>query len=117
VFTIALGTPNGVLDRGRGGFPGGPGGGFGGPPGAFGYGRRIPVPPDPATLRAIAQTTGGKFFEARSAKAVSSAYENLGSLVGREPGKREVTWWFVALAAILLVAAALFSAFIAPRLP
>jgi Ca-activated chloride channel family protein len=118
VFTIALGTPNGVLDRGGGGgFPGGPGGGFGGPPGAFGYGRRIPVPPDPATLRAIAQTTGGKFFEARSAKAVSSAYENLGSLVGREPGKREVTWWFVALAAILLVAAAVFSAFIAPRLP
>jgi Ca-activated chloride channel family protein len=118
VFTIALGTPNGVLDRGGGGgFPGGPGGGFGGPPGAFGYGRRIPVPPDPATLRAIAQTTGGKFFEARSAKAVSSAYENLGSLVGREPGKREVTWWFVALAAILLVAAVVFSAFIAPRLP
>jgi Ca-activated chloride channel homolog len=111
VFTIALGTPNGMLDRGfRGGFPGG-GGGFGG------FGRRIPVPPDPVTLRAIAQMTGGKFFEARSAKAVSSAYENLGSVVGREPGKREVTWWFVALAAILLVAAAIFSAVIAPRLP
>jgi Ca-activated chloride channel homolog len=110
VFTIALGTPNGVLDRGfRSGFPGG--GGFGG------FGRRIPVPPDPVTLRAIAQMTGGKFFEARSAKAVSSAYENLGSVVGREPGKREVTWWFVALAAILLVAAAVFSAMIAPRLP
>jgi Ca-activated chloride channel family protein len=119
VFTIALGTPNGVLDRGRGGggFPGGPGGGFGGPPGGFGFGRRIPVPPDPVTLRAIAQTTGGKFFEARSARAVSSAYENLGSVVAREPGKREVTWWFVGLAAILLVAAVVFSAFIAPRLP
>jgi Ca-activated chloride channel homolog len=116
VFTIALGTPNGVLDRGAG--RGGGGGGFpGGQPGGFGFGRRIPVPPDPATLRAIAQTTGGKFFEARSAKAVSSAYENLGSVVGREPGKREVTWWFVGLAAILLVAAAVFSAFIAPRLP
>jgi Ca-activated chloride channel homolog len=121
VFTIALGTPNGVLDRGSipgggGGFPGGGGGGFGGP-GGGGFGRRIPVPPDPATLRAIARTTGGKFFEARSAKAVSSAYENLGSVVAREPGKREVTWWFVGLAAILLVAAVVFSAFIAPRLP
>jgi Ca-activated chloride channel family protein len=122
VFTIALGTPNGVLDRGfGGGFPGGGGGGFpGGGGGGFGgggFGRRIPVPPDPVTLRAIAQMTGGKFFEARSAKAVSSAYENLGSVVGREPGKREVTWWFLALAAILLVAAAVFSALIAPRLP
>lgn len=119
VFTIALGTPNGILDRGGfggggGGFPPGSGGGGGG---FGGFGRRIPVPPDPVTLRAIAQTTGGKFFEARSAKAVSSAYENLGSVVGREPGKREVTWWFVALAAILLVAAVIFSAFIAPRLP
>ena len=113
VFTIALGTPNGVLDRGfRGGFGGG-GGGFGGGP----FGRRIPVPPDPVTLRAIAQTTGGTFFEARSAKALSAAYDNLGSVVAREPGKREVTWWFLALAAILLVAAGVFSAFIAPRLP
>jgi Ca-activated chloride channel homolog len=117
VFTIALGTPNGVLDRGfGGGFGGGGGGGF--PPGGGGgFGRRIPVPPDPVTLRAIAQTTGGKFFEARSAKALSAAYDNLGSVVGREPGTREVTWWFLALAAILLVAAAVFSALIAPRLP
>jgi Ca-activated chloride channel homolog len=114
VYTVALGTPNGVLDRGA--FPGG--GGFGaGPPGFGGFDRRIPVPPDPVTLAAIARTTGGKFFEARSAKAVSSAYENLGSVIGREPGKREVTSWFVALAAILLVAAAVFSAFVAPRLP
>ena len=44
---------------------------------------RIPVPPDPATLRQIAETTGGKFFDARSAKAVESAYSNLGSVVGR----------------------------------
>jgi Ca-activated chloride channel family protein len=121
VFTIALGTPNGVLDRGfgPGGTPGGggssPGGGgsFGGP----GFGRLIPVPPDPDTLRQIAQTTGGKFFEARSAKALSSAYDNLGSVVGREPGKKEVTYWLVGLAAILLVAAAVFSALVAPRLP
>ena len=79
--------------------------------------RIIPVPPDPDTLRAIAQTTGGKFFEARSAKALSSAYDNLGSVVGREPGKREVTYWFAALAALLLVAAGAFSLLVAPRLP
>jgi Ca-activated chloride channel family protein len=112
VFTIALGTPNGVLVR-----PPFGGGGFQGGGSPFDRQRRIPVPPDPATLRQIAQTTGGKFFEARSAQALSAAYQNLGSVIGREPGKREVTWWFVGLAAILLVAAAVFSALIAPRLP
>jgi Ca-activated chloride channel homolog len=123
VFTIALGTPNGVLDRGFG-FGGGsaPGGG-GSPPGGGGFfpgggfGRRIPVPPDPETLRQIAQTTGGKFFDARSAKALSSAYEHLGSIVGREHGKKEVTYELLALAAILLVAAGAGSALVAPRLP
>jgi Ca-activated chloride channel family protein len=108
VFTIALGTPNGTLERGFGGAP------FGGGPY---FGRRIPVPPDPDTLRAIARITGGKFFEARSAKALSSAYDNLGSVVGREPGKTEITWWFAAIAAFLVVAAAAFSMFVAPRLP
>jgi Ca-activated chloride channel homolog len=104
VFTIALGTPNGMLER-RWGFPG------------AGGNRIIPVPPDPATLRAIAQTTHGKFFEARSAKALSSAYDNLGSVIAREPGKTEVTYWLVALAALLLVAAGILSALVAPRLP
>ena len=114
VYTIALGTPEGTLERpaGFGGFGGGPFGG--GPPDVT---QVIPVPPDPDTLRAIAQTTGGKFFEARSAKALSSAYDNLGSVVGREPGKREVTYWFAAIAALLLVAAAAFSLLVAPRLP
>jgi Ca-activated chloride channel homolog len=104
VYTIALGTPNGTLER-RWGFPGGLGP------------RRIPVPPDPATLRAIAQTTGGKFFEARSARALSAAYDNLGSAVAREPGKQEVTYWLVALGAILLVGAGTLSALVGPRLP
>jgi len=106
VYTIALGTPNGVLNRPPGGF----GGGFGGP-------QRIPVPPDPETLREIAGVTGGKFFEARSAHAVESAYQNLGSVVAREPGRKEVTNEFLALGAILLVAAGGLSALLAPRLP
>jgi Ca-activated chloride channel homolog len=108
VYTIALGTPNGVLTRPPGSFGGG-GGGFGG--------AQIPVPPDPATLRQIAQTTGGKFFDARSAKAVESAYSHLGSVVARVHGKKEATNEFLGLAAVLLVAAGLFSALVAPRLP
>jgi len=107
VYTVALGTPNGTLDFGSG-YPGSP------PP--FG-GRRVPVPPDPDTLRAIANRTGGEFFAAQSAKSLQSAYEKLGSSLGRKPGQREITYGFLAGAALLLVAAGLLSALWSPRLP
>ena len=45
---------------------------------------RIPVPPDPVTLRAIAETTGGEFTEARDAESLDDAYEKLGPNLGRE---------------------------------
>jgi Ca-activated chloride channel family protein len=108
VNTIALGTPNGILHT----LPG-----FGGGQSFGGGAVNIPVPPDPATLHAIARMTGGKFFDARSSSALHSAYENLGTKVGRKPGKREVTYEFAALAALLLVAAAVGSALVSPRLP
>lgn len=108
VNTIALGTPGGVIERGQSGF------GF--PPGQGG-GQLIPVPPDPDTLRAIAETTGGQFSEARTADALKSAYANLGSRLGREPGKSEVTFLFVAIAAGLLLVAGVLSAVVSPRLP
>jgi Ca-activated chloride channel family protein len=107
VYTVALGTPNGSLNfGGSGGFPGpAPGG------------RRVPVPPDPATLRAIAARTGGQFFAAQSAKSLQSAYSNLGSRLGRKPGQSEITYGFLAGAALLLVAAGVLSALWSPRLP
>jgi Ca-activated chloride channel homolog len=107
VYTIALGTPEGVIERGP----------FGGFPGTQDQGQLIPVPPDPDTLREIARMTGGEFSEARTAESLKAAYENLGSRLGREPGKAEVTWLFVAIAAVLLVAAGLFATFVSPRLP
>ena len=112
VYTVALGTANGTLQFGGGsqrppqGFPNG-----------FGFGRRVPVPPDPATLRAIADRTGGEFFAARDAESLNAAYSKLGSRLGRKPGKTEVTYGFLALAAGLLVAAGLLSAAWSPRLP
>jgi len=105
VFTVALGTPGGVIERGRFGFPD-PGGS-----------ELIPVPPDPDTLRQIAETTGGEFSEARTAESLEAAYQNLGSRLGREPGESEITFLFVALAAVLVAAAAVLSAVLAPRLP
>ena len=122
VYTIALGTPNGRLrfDRGFGGqppgvLPGQGGGGFG--PGGFGNGRSVPVPPDPQTLRAIAGITGGRFFAARSADSLRAAYSNLGSRLGRKPGRSAITDAFLATAAGLLLAAGLLSAAWSPRLP
>lgn len=110
VYTVALGTPNGTLQFGfqrpPQGFPGG-----------FGQGRRVPVPPDPDTLRAIANDTGGQFFAARDAKSLQSAYSKLGSRLGRKPGKTEITYGFLAAAAGLLIAAGLLSAAWSPRLP
>ena len=107
VYTIALGTPDGVIERGP----------FGGFPGTQDQGQLIPVPPDPDTLREIARITGGEFSEARTADSLKAAYENLGSRLGREPGQTEVTWLFVAAAALLLVAAGLFATVVSPRLP
>jgi Ca-activated chloride channel family protein len=100
VYTIALGTPEGTITRFFGGFQ-----------------RTIPVPPDPQTLSAIAEETGGRFFDARSAEAVRSAYAHLGSTLGRVPGHTEVTYAFLAVASALLVAAGALSALWAPRLP
>jgi Ca-activated chloride channel family protein len=103
VYTVALGTPNGVIDRGPFGFGG--------------TDQRIPVPPDPDTLRQIAEITGGEFTEARTAEGLEGAYSKLGSKLGREPGESEVTFLLVAAAAFLLVAAGVLSAVVAPRLP
>ena len=75
------------------------------------------MPPDPATLHAIASLTGGKFVNARNAKTLNDSYANLGSRLGRKPGKSEITNEWVLLAAALLVGAGLLSVVWAPRLP
>jgi Ca-activated chloride channel family protein len=102
VYTVALGTTGETTMRG---FPGG--GGFG----------RPGLAPDPKTLRAIADRTGGKFYRAKSAGAVEQAYSALGSTFGRKSGRVEVTDWFLIGAAVLLVLAGVLSALWSPRLP
>jgi Ca-activated chloride channel family protein len=100
VYTIALGTADGVIDLSFGG-----------------EARRIPVPPDRETLRLIAQETGGKYYNAPSAEALRSAYADLDSLLSREPGKDEATYAFVLAAGLLGLAAAVTSALWYSRIP
>ena len=104
VYTVALGTPNGVLSSSQ-------------LPGFFGGEAQIPVPPDPAALHAIASITGGKFTDAQDAKTLNDAYTKLGSRLGRKPGKSEITNELVLVAALLLIGAGGVSALWAPRLP
>ena len=88
------------------------------PPIDPGFGEReIPVPPDPETMGQIAEMTGGEFSEAQDAKTLEKVYEQLGSNLGRKPGEVEVTSWFLAGAAALLLLAGVLSTAWSPRLP
>jgi len=79
VYTVALGTAAGRLPNGE------------------------PVPPDTATLRAIAQRSGGQAFTAGEAGALSAVYERLGSQVATRQEQREVTGAFAGGALVLLL--------------
>lgn len=89
VYTVALGTPDGVVE---------------GP-----YGDPIPVPPDPDALRRIARYSGGRFFLAEDADRLEAVYRSLGSQLGTAPRKREVTAAFAGLGLLALLAAGALS--------
>jgi Ca-activated chloride channel homolog len=99
VFTIAFGTSKGTVR-----FEGVPG-----PP--------IPVPPDPATMRAIASVTGGQTFTAQSADEATHIYQNLGSTLARTHVRRDLTTWLSLGAGLLLIAAVGAGIAFGPLLP
>lgn len=100
IYAVALGTAEGVVTIER-----------------FGVEETIPVPPDPATLREITSSTGGKLYEARSVDDLSEAYEKLGSLVSKVERPQEVTVAFLGAGLLLLLAAGAVGAVTFPRLP
>ena len=80
VYTVALGTPQGTLPDGK------------------------PVPPDTASLRQIAERSGGEAFTAQDADGLSAVYERLGSQVAMKKQPREITGAFAGGAIVLLLA-------------
>ena len=100
-FTIALGTPEGVV-QGQD---------------QFGRPRLISVPPDHDTLRAIAETTGGSFFVAPTEDELERVYEDLGSRIGFVKERREITAAFAAAALVLAGAGGGLSLAWSGRLP
>jgi Ca-activated chloride channel family protein len=101
VYTVALGTENGTIQG----------------PDGYGGVRTIRVPPDPATLSQIANVTHGKFFAAADAGALKSVYDKIGSQVGVEHKTRELTVFFTAVGAALLLAGASLSMLWFARMP
>jgi len=83
IYTVALGTPDGVVPNGIGGF--------------------TPVPPDPETLKQIADASGGQAFTAQDADQLRGVYEKLGTQVGTKPAKRELTAGFAGAGLLFLL--------------
>lgn len=85
VYTVSLGTSDGVVSGGPAGY--------------------IPVPPDPETLREIAEASKGQAFTAEDADQLEGVYEKLGRQVGTRPEQREMTAGFAGAGLLLLLAA------------
>ena len=101
VYTIALGTDDGTVEvRDQSGAT-----------------QTIPVPPDPDTLRQVAERTGAKFFSAPTSEDLAAIYEGLGSKVGVTMQEQEVTQWFAAGALVLVLAGAGLAALWFNRIP
>ncbi|MDQ3003983.1 MAG: VWA domain-containing protein [Chloroflexota bacterium] len=117
VYTIGFGTLNNSspMDCG-GGFQetdqfGGGGFGFGSPfqggGGGGGFRREL----DEATLTQIADMTGGTYYAATSAGELQNVFENLPTYLVTTRETTEITAFFTAIAALLLIAAMLLAFF------
>ena len=101
VHTVLVGTPEGVVEEQLTG----------------GFRRITRVPTNPETLEQVAATSGGTFFQAPDAAALSEVYDELGSRLGTSEQDREITDVFAAIALALLLIAATTSVFLFRRVP
>jgi Ca-activated chloride channel family protein len=88
VYTVGLGTDAGSIDFQGGGM-------------TVGF--------DPETLRTIADTTNGKYFEAKSSGQLNGIYQGLGRSIGWTTKPGEITGLFAAIAGVLLLSSIFLS--------
>ena len=96
IFTVALGTEEGTITI---------------------NGQITRVPPDPEALKRIASLSGGAAFQAEDSDELTGVYDKLGSQLGTQPEKREITVIFAGGALLLLAGAMLASLRLNGRLP
>ena len=112
VYTIGFGTDNptsmvcSAAQLGAAGLGGGPGGGpgFGGGNGG-GPGRRNFLDRDEPTLKAVAATTGGTYYQAQNAGQLHAVFAKLPSDIQNQHEDHEISVWFVAAGALLAAGA------------
>jgi len=88
VSTIAFGTDYGTLDL---------------------NGETVPVPVDRATLKKIADDTGGSYSQAASASELQKVYADLGSQIGYITEPHDISPWFVRTGVFLAFLGAVLS--------
>jgi Ca-activated chloride channel family protein len=88
VYAAVIGTPNGVVTQQLQG----------------GYTERIRVPASPGTLKLLARSTGGAFFEAPTSDRLREVYRGLASRLGSKKEDREMTDVFAGGSAVLVLA-------------
>jgi Ca-activated chloride channel homolog len=85
VSTIAFGTDNGTVTY---------------------QGDTIPVPADKQALQQIAADTGGTFHTAASVQELEQVYQNIGQQIGYTTKQRDVSWRYMTVGLLVLLAAA-----------
>ena len=103
VYTVALGTQDGVLDHTD--------------PNTGQVTSTEKVPPDLLTLQDVARDTGGQFFATADARRLQAVYANLGTRLTKTKVKQQVTAAFAGGAIVLLLAGAGFGLARGGRLP
>jgi Ca-activated chloride channel homolog len=94
ISTISLGTPDGIVYQKL--------------PGTK-YTEQHAVPVSSAQLQALAQGSGGRFFNVGTAAELKQVYKDLGSRLATQEKKREITAWTTMGAVGCILAGALLS--------
>jgi Ca-activated chloride channel homolog len=100
IYGVSLGTRHGFITEGDGPLS-----------------RSIRVLPDPGVMALLARETGGTSFDATTAAELDSIYREFATGIDRHSAHEDVSAWFEAAAAVLLVAAVGLGIALGPALP